>query len=99
MLLFKQAVITYLVAHGLVFPIDADNVTLAAPAKAPHNYAAITGTKMLRGIQLQLELSDSCTESMETIFSSEALEKHLLKAMHIWKCMADSLHKILTKDR
>eukprot|EP00961_Rhodomonas_salina_P100115 1346491-Rhodomonas_salina.1 len=25
MLLFKQAVITYLVAHGLVFPINADN--------------------------------------------------------------------------
>eukprot|EP00961_Rhodomonas_salina_P047003 630714-Rhodomonas_salina.1 len=54
MLLFKQAVITYLVSHGLVFSIasDADNVTPAALAKAPRNYAVIT--KMLCGIQLQL---------------------------------------------
>eukprot|EP00961_Rhodomonas_salina_P111968 1507023-Rhodomonas_salina.1 len=44
---FKKAVIMYLVAHGLEFPINADNVNPASNAKFASNYLMIT--KILKG--------------------------------------------------
>eukprot|EP00961_Rhodomonas_salina_P144115 1940089-Rhodomonas_salina.1 len=35
---------------------------------------------------------------MEAIFTEEALHKHPLKAMRVWKCMSNSVFKILPKD-
>eukprot|EP00961_Rhodomonas_salina_P103976 1399278-Rhodomonas_salina.1 len=53
---FMKAVITYLVAHGLVFPVAADNVNPADAAKHVRNYTHII--KVRKGIQSQL--SDAC---------------------------------------
>eukprot|EP00961_Rhodomonas_salina_P089178 1199234-Rhodomonas_salina.1 len=48
---FKKAVITYLVAHRLVFPIDANNIAPTLAGKFAANYAVIV--KMMKGIQGQ----------------------------------------------
>eukprot|EP00961_Rhodomonas_salina_P303619 3941297-Rhodomonas_salina.1 len=91
---FKKAVITYLVAHGLVFPINANNITPTSAAKFAANYTV--SVKMMKGIQGQL--SNACITSMETmIFMAKAVENHLLELMLIWKCVVDSVHKI-SKD-
>eukprot|EP00961_Rhodomonas_salina_P298143 3937829-Rhodomonas_salina.2 len=86
--------ITYLVAHGLVFPIDANNTAPTSAGKFAANYAVIV--KMMKGIQGQL--SNACISSMETIFMAGAVENHPLKPMRIWTRMVDSVHKI-GKDR
>eukprot|EP00961_Rhodomonas_salina_P015734 211260-Rhodomonas_salina.1 len=36
---------------------------------------------------------------MKAIFTEEALHKHPLKAMRVWKRMSNSVFKILLKDR
>ena len=91
---FKKAVITYMVAHGFVFPIDADNINPSSDAKFLRNYNVII--KVLKAIQSQL--SDSCAETFESIFTTESLDKHQLKPLRVWKRMKDSVHKV-AKDR
>eukprot|EP00961_Rhodomonas_salina_P080034 1075958-Rhodomonas_salina.1 len=91
---FKKAVITYMVAHGFVFRIDADHINPSSDAKFLCNYKVII--KVLKVMQLQL--SDSCAETFESIFTTESLDKHPLKPLCVWKRMKDSVHKV-AKDR
>eukprot|EP00961_Rhodomonas_salina_P131282 1766732-Rhodomonas_salina.1 len=49
---FQKVVITYLVAHWLVFPIVADNTNPADNAKYASNYVVIS--RIMKGIQSQL---------------------------------------------
>eukprot|EP00961_Rhodomonas_salina_P152472 2052239-Rhodomonas_salina.1 len=94
---FKKValVITYMVAHCFVSPIAADNINPSADTKFPRNYNVIIKVQVLKVIQSQL--SDSCAETFESIFTTEALDKHLLKPLKplsVWKHMKDSVHKV-----
>eukprot|EP00961_Rhodomonas_salina_P054911 737975-Rhodomonas_salina.1 len=91
---FKKAVITYLSAHCMIFTQIAQNTNPASDAKYLANYVQITSA--LHCIQSQL--SDACSEFMQSIFTEEALHKHPLKAMCVWKRMSDSVFKVLPKD-
>eukprot|EP00961_Rhodomonas_salina_P278988 3768881-Rhodomonas_salina.1 len=77
------------VNHGLVFPVAADNANPASAAKYQCNFDYIV--KSLKAIQSQI--SDSCSETMETIFVREQRDRHPLKPMRIWKRMSDNFHK------
>mmetsp|Transcript_54986 Transcript_54986/g.112326 ORF Transcript_54986/g.112326 Transcript_54986/m.112326 type:complete len:407 (-) Transcript_54986:130-1350(-) len=92
---FKTAVVNLAVLHGIRFPTAADNTNPTQGAKLQRNFTNIISR--LKAIQSQL--SDSCSETMETIFIEEQREKHPLKPMRIWKRMSDSFHKVLAKDR
>lgn len=92
---FQKRVITYFVAHCLVFPVAADNINPASDGKYIHIYAQLQ--KRLHSIQSQL--SDSCAATMESIFTEEAILKHPLKPLRIWKRMSSRFHQISQKDR
>eukprot|EP00961_Rhodomonas_salina_P115213 1550851-Rhodomonas_salina.1 len=77
------------VNHGLVFPVAADNANPASAAKYQRNFDYIV--KSLKAIQSQI--SDACSETMETIFVREQRDRHPLKPMRIWKRMSDNFHK------
>eukprot|EP00961_Rhodomonas_salina_P239665 3237420-Rhodomonas_salina.1 len=79
-----------MVAHYFVFPIDTYNINPSSDAKFLRNYNVII--KVLKAIQLQL--SDSCAETFESIFTTESLDKHPLKPLSVWKRMKDSVHKV-----
>eukprot|EP00961_Rhodomonas_salina_P210267 2839046-Rhodomonas_salina.1 len=84
----------YFVSHPTP-DVLTDNTFKKADAKYLANYY-VQITSALRGIQSQL--SDACSESMQSIFTEEALHKHPLKAMRVWKRMSDSVFKVLPKD-
>ena len=93
---FKVAVVNIAVLHGILFPVAADNVNPTAPvAKLNSNYANI----IARVKAINSQLSDTCSEAMETIFLTERCIRHPVKGMLIWKRITDSFHKILVKDR
>eukprot|EP00961_Rhodomonas_salina_P277606 3751561-Rhodomonas_salina.1 len=91
---FQKHVITYFVAHCLEFPVAVDNINPASDGKYIRIYAQLQ--KSLCSIQSQL--SDSCAVTMESIFTEEAISKHPLKQLCIWKHMSLRFHQISQKD-
>eukprot|EP00961_Rhodomonas_salina_P042608 572788-Rhodomonas_salina.1 len=87
---FKKAVVTFVHGHGFAFATN----TPAAPATYDSNYEIVLDT--LSSIQSQL--SDACAATMEQSFTEEMLIDHPLKALRIWRRMADSFDKISPED-
>eukprot|EP00961_Rhodomonas_salina_P030872 415196-Rhodomonas_salina.1 len=85
---FKKKVITYFVAHGMEFSTTAYTLNQTSAWNFEAVYKEITA--VLRAVQSQLSYSGSCSEVMESIFATESLTKHPLKALRCWKRMADS---------
>eukprot|EP00961_Rhodomonas_salina_P281203 3799479-Rhodomonas_salina.2 len=95
---FQKAGEQLVVDSCFVFSIVAYNTnpTSSSVTKVLSNFGAI----QKRLCTIQSQLSDACTVSlaMELIFIEEALAKHPLNQLHIWKCMSATFLQISSKD-